>query len=96
MFDLFYFRTCCSKVDINGGKGFKGILSYQLFCALADGASLSGIKMARRTGNVEEFEFKAVGGNQHQGVSSIYFIFNSFFLLAKTYHGTRLGMLRKM
>ncbi|KAK1423578.1 hypothetical protein QVD17_18882 [Tagetes erecta] len=33
----------------------------------AAGAGLSGAKMARRTGSVDEFEFKAIGENQNQG-----------------------------
>nr|GEW55295.1 transmembrane and coiled-coil domain-containing protein 4-like [Tanacetum cinerariifolium] len=34
---------------------------------VAAGAGLSGAKMARRTGNVDEFEFKAIGNNHNQG-----------------------------
>ncbi|KAM0055125.1 putative alpha/Beta hydrolase [Helianthus debilis subsp. tardiflorus] len=33
----------------------------------AAGAGLSGAKMARRTGSVDEFEFKAIGENHNQG-----------------------------
>jgi hypothetical protein len=51
----------------------------------AAGAGLTGSKMARRVGSVDEFEFKAIGENHNQGVSfcSFYFIFFgsiSFFL----------------
>lgn len=51
----------------------------------AAGAGLTGTKMARRVGSVDEFEFKAIGENHNQGVSvcSFYFIFHgsiSFFL----------------
>jgi hypothetical protein len=36
--------------------------------------------MARRIGDIEEFEFKAVGGNHNQGVSP-FIIFSVFFSL---------------
>ena len=39
------------------------------FVLLAAGAGLSGSKMARRVGDVDEFELKAVGKNHNQGVS---------------------------
>ena len=34
----------------------------------AAGAGLTGSKMARRVGGVDEFEFKAIGENHNQGV----------------------------
>lgn len=37
----------------------------------AAGAGLTGSKMARRVGSVDEFEFKAIGENHHQGVSVV-------------------------
>jgi hypothetical protein len=42
----------------------------------AAGAGLTGSKMARRVGGVDEFEFKAIGENHNQGV-----IFCSFHCL---------------
>lgn len=39
------------------------------FVLPAAGAGLTGTKMARRTGGVDEFEFKAIGENHNQGVS---------------------------
>ena len=38
----------------------------------AAGAGLTGTKMARRTGRIEEFDFKDVGNNHGQGVSILY------------------------
>lgn len=63
-----------------GKKGYRGTLQnfqYEtVFCAYilikpAAGAGLTGSKMARRTGSVDEFEFKAIGENHNQGVSSL-------------------------
>lgn len=39
------------------------------FCV--SGASLTGSKMARRIGSIDEFEFKDIGQNHKQGVSFI-------------------------
>lgn len=39
------------------------------FAFPAAGAGLTGTKMARRTGDVDEFEFKAIGENHNQGVN---------------------------
>lgn len=52
------------------------ILSAQLYFTdfaidTAAGAGLTGSKVARRIGDVEEFEFKAIGENHNQGVSSL-------------------------
>lgn len=40
----------------------------------AAGAGLTGSKMARRVGGVDEFEFKAIGENHNQGVG--FYIFH--------------------
>lgn len=37
----------------------------------AAGAGLTGTKMARRMGDVDEFMFKAIGENHNQGVSPL-------------------------
>ena len=43
-------------------------LPVDIFVQSAAGAGLVGTKMARRTGSVDEFEFKAIGDNHNQGV----------------------------
>ncbi|CAN4083378.1 unnamed protein product [Withania somnifera] len=40
----------------------------------AAGAGLTGSKMARRTGDVDEFEFKAIGENHNQGRLAVEFL----------------------
>lgn len=43
---------------------------YQFVLLLsAAGAGLTGSKMARRVGGVDEFDFKPIGENHNQGVS---------------------------
>lgn len=49
---------------------------YQFVLLLpAAGAGLTGTKMARRIGDVDGFDFKAIGENHNQGVSFVSFIF---------------------
>jgi hypothetical protein len=43
-----------------------------MFSYPAAGAGLTGTKMARRIGDLDEFEFKAIGENHNQGVSSYF------------------------
>ena len=43
-----------------------------MFSYPAAGAGLTGTKMARRIGDLEEFEFKAIGENHNQGVSAYF------------------------
>lgn len=53
---------------------------YQFVLPLsAAGAGLTGSKMARRVGGVDEFDFKPIGENHNQGVSFYTFIFLFFF-----------------
>ncbi|KAK3224258.1 hypothetical protein Dsin_011283 [Dipteronia sinensis] len=44
----------------------------------AAGAGLTGSKMARRTGSVDEFEFKAVGENHNQGRLAVEILISGF------------------
>ncbi|KAJ4963176.1 hypothetical protein NE237_023115 [Protea cynaroides] len=44
----------------------------------AAGAGLTGTKMARRTGNIDEFEFKAVGENHKQGRLAVGIVISGF------------------
>ncbi|XP_076916491.1 transmembrane and coiled-coil domain-containing protein STS1-like [Bidens hawaiensis] len=44
----------------------------------AAGAGLTGTKMARRTGSVDEFEFKAIGRNHNQGRLAVEILISGF------------------
>ncbi|XWS33824.1 hypothetical protein CRYUN_Cryun22dG0116100 [Craigia yunnanensis] len=44
----------------------------------AAGAGLTGSKMARRVGSVDEFEFKAIGDNQNQGRLAVEILISGF------------------
>ncbi|KAE9446067.1 hypothetical protein C3L33_22050, partial [Rhododendron williamsianum] len=81
-----------ASFGVNAGKkGYRGTLQnfqYEtVFCAYilikpAAGAGLTGSKMARRTGSVDEFEFKAIGENHNQGRLAVE-IFVSGFVFEK-------------
>lgn len=60
-------------------------ITFHSLSNLAAGAGLTGFKMARRTGSVDEFEFKAIGENHNQGVS----IFLYFHFLFAEYYVTK-------
>ncbi|XP_052196809.1 uncharacterized protein LOC127804113 [Diospyros lotus] len=44
----------------------------------AAGAGLTGSKMARRIGSIDEFEFKAIGGNHNQGRLAVEILISGF------------------
>jgi len=50
------------------GKNRIGHLNKLFPSITAAGAGLTGFKMARRTGGIEEFQFEPIGENHQQGV----------------------------
>ncbi|KAK1410462.1 hypothetical protein QVD17_36999 [Tagetes erecta] len=51
----------------------------------AAGAGLTGTKMARRTGSVDEFEFKAIGENHNQGRLAVEILVSGFVFEEKDF-----------
>ncbi|KAG1362234.1 transmembrane and coiled-coil domain-containing protein 4 [Cocos nucifera] len=79
--------TLGTLVPVIGASGFAAIASAAGSVAGsvavaasfgAAGAGLSGSKMARRTANVEEFEFKPIGDNHNQGRLAVGILVSGF------------------
>ncbi|XP_020592542.1 transmembrane and coiled-coil domain-containing protein 4-like isoform X2 [Phalaenopsis equestris] len=79
--------TLGTLVPVIGASGFAAVASAAGSVAGsvavaasfgAAGAGLSGSKMARRIGDVEEFEFKTVGGNHNQGRLAVGILVSGF------------------
>lgn len=68
-----YFLLLNKFVSVSVDNYLQVLSAHLYFTAFtfgtAAGAGLTGTKVARRIGDVEEFEFKKIGDNHNQGVS---------------------------
>ncbi|CAA7022123.1 unnamed protein product [Microthlaspi erraticum] len=76
--------TLGTLVPVIGASGFAAAASAA-GSVTAAGAGLTGTKMAKRTGDIEEFEFKAIGENHNQGRLAVEILVAGFVLKEEDY-----------